>query len=166
MEFGFHSLPVAVFFSKPVFKFLKLSNRSLPLKTCFCTTGTEFFTLATKVSFKSSCGSASFFNLFLQFVNHAIKRNLAHDREGEREHRLQSCGDKVHEYCELVHFLCLAHRHEHIIGKVENVAPFGCEGLGKPSHDTSCSRLCLRIEIAVRTSTITDDHGAGLDPCI
>jgi len=50
----------------------------------------EFFTLATKFSFKSSCGSASFFNLFVQFVNHAIKRNLAHDPEGEREHRLQS----------------------------------------------------------------------------
>jgi len=26
--------------------------------------------------------------------------------------------------------------------------------------------VTLRIKIAVRTSTITDDRGAGLDPCI
>ena len=99
------------------------------------------------------------------------------------------CGDKMYEFCELVHTLCPAPHREHVMGKAVNVVPlpvirvevgllvtpstFDCIGVGvilmvNELYATVDGAVCVisRVEIAVRTPAVTDDRSAGFDPCV
>ena len=99
------------------------------------------------------------------------------------------CGDKMKEFCELVHTLCPAPRREHVMGKVVNVVPLpfvrvevslhmmpstlDCIGVGAI---LMVNELCAIVDgvvcviscvkIAVLTPAVTDDCSAGFDPWI
>jgi len=95
----------------------------------------------------------------------------------------------MQESCEWVHFLRPALRRELIMSKVINVVHLPVIRAYVSLHMTPCTFYCvcvgasalvnepysivdgvvcvtLRVEIAVRTPTITDDRSAGFDPCI
>jgi len=99
------------------------------------------------------------------------------------------CGDKMYEFCELVHTLCPAPHREHVMGKAVNVVPlpvirvevglhvtpstFDCIGVGAILMVNELfamvdGAVCVisRVEIAVRTPAVTDDRSAGFDPRI
>jgi hypothetical protein len=59
-------------------------------------------------------------------------------------------GDEVQEFCELVHFLCPAPRHENIMGKVVNVVHLPVVGVRVNLHMTPS---VLDVRVPVRLST-------------
>jgi len=99
------------------------------------------------------------------------------------------CGSKVNEFCEFVHTLCPAPRHEHIMGKVVNVVPLPVVRAEVSLHVKPRAHDCVGMntsplvnelyamvdgvvcvislfEMVVRTPAVTDDRSAGFDPCI